>query len=96
MAICAVNDDDELMMITAGGMMLRTDLSALRQIGRATQGVRLIRLVEGDRVVAVAKVAPDETLGRNGANATEPAPASDDADVPVADEPQPPFSEPRP
>ncbi|MCH7592351.1 MAG: DNA gyrase subunit A, partial [Planctomycetes bacterium] len=39
-AICAVNDDDELMMITAGGMMLRTDLSALRQIGRATQGVR--------------------------------------------------------
>ena len=109
-AICAVNDDDELMMITAGGMMLRTDLSAVRQIGRATQGVRLIRLVEGDRVVAVAKVAPDETLGRNGANATGPAPANDGAvdptggkptgegsvaDESIADEP-PPFSEPRP
>ena len=39
--------------------MLRTNLSAVREIGRATQGVRLIRLQEGDKVVAVAKVAPD-------------------------------------
>lgn len=59
-AIRAVNDDDELMMITAKGMMLRTDLSAVRVIGRATQGIRLIRLVAGDAVVAVAKIAPDE------------------------------------
>ena len=59
-AIKAVGDDDELMMITAAGMMLRTDLSAVREIGRATQGVRLIRLDDEDRVVAVAKVAPDD------------------------------------
>ncbi|MCH7592352.1 MAG: hypothetical protein IH989_06200 [Planctomycetes bacterium] len=44
--------------------------------------------------MAVAKVAPDETLPRNGANATEPAPANDDAveptrEEPVADESQP-------
>jgi DNA gyrase subunit A len=59
-AIEAVKDDDELMFITANGMMLRTDLSAVREIGRATQGVRLIRLDEGDKVVAVAKIAPEE------------------------------------
>ncbi len=59
-AIQAVDDDDELMLITQNGMMLRTDLSALREIGRATQGVRLIRLEEGDRVVAVAKVEKDD------------------------------------
>lgn len=58
--ICAVHDDDELMLITAKGMTLRTDLSAVRQIGRATQGVRLIRLNDGDKVVAVAKIAKEE------------------------------------
>ena len=59
-AIRAVSDHDELMMITAKGMMLRTDLTAIREIGRATQGVRLIRLGAGDRVVAVAKIAPED------------------------------------
>jgi len=58
-AIKAVNDKDELMMITVNGMMLRTDLKEVREIGRATQGVRLIRLDENDKVVAVAKIAPE-------------------------------------
>jgi len=68
-AVEAVGDDDELMFITANGMMLRTDLSALREIGRATQGVRLIRLDETDRVVAIAKIASEEDHEENG---TEP------------------------
>ncbi len=55
----AVSDDDEVMLITAKGIMLRTDLSNVRAIGRATQGVRLIRVDEGDKVVAVAKIASD-------------------------------------
>ncbi len=59
-AIQAVTDNDELMLITAQGMMLRTALTELREIGRATQGVRLIRIEEGDKVVAVAKIAPEE------------------------------------
>ena len=48
------------MIITAKGIMLRTDLSGIREIGRATQGVRIIRPDEGDRVVAVAKIASEE------------------------------------
>ncbi|MFQ5415249.1 MAG: DNA gyrase subunit A, partial [Phycisphaerae bacterium] len=58
-AVIAVRDDDELMLITANGIMLRTDLTAVREIGRATQGVRLIRLDPSDTVVAVAKIAPE-------------------------------------
>ena len=66
-AIEAVDEDDELMLITLHGMMLRTDLAAVREIGRATQGVRLIRLEKGDRVVAVAKIArEDENGGADG------------------------------
>jgi len=79
-AMQAVQGEDELMFITQNGMMLRTDLSAVREIGRATQGVRLIRLDEGDRVVAVAKIVrendEDEEDTGNG-SAGEPA-ASDD------------------
>ncbi|MHC4610911.1 MAG: DNA gyrase subunit A, partial [Planctomycetota bacterium] len=60
MAIKAVGDDDELMIITANGIMLRTDLAEIREIGRATQGVRIIRPDTGDWVVAVAKIASEE------------------------------------
>ena len=59
-AMMSVVDTDELMVVTAQGIALRTDLSELRDIGRATQGVRLIRINEGDEVVAVAKIVPDE------------------------------------
>ena len=68
-----VADDDEIMLITQHGMMLRTDLEAVREIGRATQGVRLIRLKEGDKLVACAKIAREETdeASRNGAEAPD-------------------------
>ena len=59
-AVKAVREDDELMMITFKGIMLRTDLAEVREIGRATQGVRLIRPEEGDKVVAVARIAREE------------------------------------
>jgi len=59
-ALRAVTDDDELMLITAAGSLLRMRLAELREIGRATQGVRLIRVDENDRVVAVAKVVSEQ------------------------------------
>ncbi len=65
-SMAAVQDDDELMFITSKGMMLRTDLSAVREIGRATQGVTLIKLREGDEVVALAKIAADDRNGSHG------------------------------
>ncbi len=46
--------DNDLMIISAGGVVIRTDVSAIARSGRATQGVRLMNLGEGDSVVAVA------------------------------------------
>jgi len=64
-----VNEDDQVMLISQQGMILRTRAADLRVIGRATQGVRLIEMEEGDMVVAVAKLAEKEDLnGENGSN----------------------------
>lgn len=72
-SVKAVSDSDELMMITVNGMMLRTDLREVREIGRATQGVRMIRLDEGDRLVAVAKIAPEADAEEEPAATDAPA-----------------------
>jgi DNA gyrase subunit A len=55
-----VAGDEDIMLVTAQGMMIRTSASGVRRIGRATQGVKLIDLEEGDQVVAVAKLAERE------------------------------------
>jgi DNA gyrase subunit A len=52
-----VHDDDQVMLISQFGMILRMRAGDIRSIGRATQGVRLIEMEEGDMVVAVAKLA---------------------------------------
>lgn len=56
-ALRGVTDDHSLMLITANGILMRMSLADLREIGRATQGVRLIRVGDDDRVVAVARIA---------------------------------------
>jgi DNA gyrase subunit A len=59
--IKSVTDADQLLLITQSGMLIRIKVKDIRETGRAAQGVRLIDLDEGDRVVAVAKLAePDE------------------------------------
>jgi len=59
-ALKPVTETDELMIITAAGKMLRTGLEEIREIGRATQGVRFIRVEESDSVVAVARIVVEE------------------------------------
>jgi DNA gyrase subunit A len=59
-AMKAVSSNDEIMLITAHGIIIRTGLDQLRSIGRNTQGVRLIKLKPGDKLVAVAKIVPEE------------------------------------
>ena len=55
-----VSGDEDILLITAGGMMIRTSAAGVRRIGRATQGVKLIDLTADDRVVGVAKLAERE------------------------------------
>ncbi|MFQ5806823.1 MAG: DNA gyrase subunit A [Phycisphaerae bacterium] len=72
-ALRTVTDDDALMLITAKGILLRMSLDQLRDIGRATQGVRLIRVDDDDRVVAVARVASKREEREAEGLAPEPA-----------------------
>jgi DNA gyrase subunit A len=59
-AIKEVLEDDELMIITEKGIIIRQPVKQIKEIGRNTQGVKLINLDEGDRVVDVARVVKSE------------------------------------
>jgi DNA gyrase subunit A len=85
-ALRAVTDEDSLILITSSGNLMRMPLDELREIGRATQGVRLIRLEEDDKVVAVAKVAsePEERAEEDEA-APGPEPSENPQVEPPAD-----------
>ncbi|MBD3167763.1 DNA gyrase subunit A [bacterium] len=66
--IMEVVEDDDLMIITQKGIMIRMAAKTVRVIGRATQGVRLIRLDEGDEISSIARVAKngDEDDAKKG------------------------------
>jgi len=70
-AIMEVVDQDDLMIVTASGMVIRQPVEQIRTIGRATQGVRLIRIDESDKIADIAKLVKsveDEEGGEeNGA-----------------------------
>ncbi|HCC57374.1 MAG TPA: DNA gyrase subunit A, partial [Solibacterales bacterium] len=55
-AILSVKDDSELMIVTKDGKMIRIDSGDIRQAGRSTQGVRLVKLDEGDKVAAASLI----------------------------------------
>lgn len=54
-----VNDDDEIIVIADSGKMIRIDLSTIRIIGRSTQGVKMINLEDGEKVVGMDCVAKE-------------------------------------
>jgi DNA gyrase subunit A len=80
-----VTDENDLMIINRSGTTIRTSVADIRVAGRATQGVRIINLREGDSiasVVAVPKEEEDDNLVVEGA---ENAPAVVDAEVGAKD-----------
>jgi DNA gyrase subunit A len=58
--VIAVSEEDEVLMVTAGGKIQRVRAREIRQIGRNTQGVTIIRLEEGDSLVSLARVPSEE------------------------------------
>jgi len=58
--VMAVRDGDDLLAVTAKGMMVRMPVENISVIGRATQGVRLVRLKEGDRLNSLARVVEQD------------------------------------
>jgi DNA gyrase subunit A len=69
-AIKVVREDDDLMIINKSGIIIRMNVDELRVMGRATQGVRVIRLEEGDSIASVTKVE-EEKEGSAAENDTE-------------------------
>ncbi len=63
--VLAVKEDSDLMIITKDGKIIRLESSEIRQAGRSTQGVRLVRMEEGDQVAA-ASVLPEAVENGNG------------------------------
>jgi DNA gyrase subunit A len=65
-SVLAVEEDSDVMIITESGKIIRLEAAQIRQSGRSAQGVRLVRLEEGDRVAAACVVREDS--GENGTN----------------------------
>jgi DNA gyrase subunit A len=86
-----IGDDDQVLMITAHGKIIRMDASDISRIGRATQGVRLIQLEDQDQVVAAIRTAEREEEGKSAPVATAPDP--DDVAAPEDDPPEGPEGE---
>jgi DNA gyrase subunit A len=64
--------DDEIMVITDAGQLIRTAVSQIREVGRNTQGVRVIRLAGDEHVVDVAPLAERDEEGGNGSSSPPP------------------------
>ena len=78
-----VEQDDELMLITQEGKILRMVAKGIRPIGRATQGVRLIEIDGDDRVVSLARLADQELTGEATDDELKTSAESEDGAGPV-------------
>jgi DNA gyrase subunit A len=67
-AVKEVTDNDELVATSSGGMVIRIPITDIKVQGRNTQGFRIMRLDEGDKVIAVARIAKESDNG-NGQTA---------------------------
>jgi DNA gyrase subunit A len=72
-AVKAVQDDEQLMIITRNGVVNRQRVSEISVIGRATQGVKLVNLDEGDSVVDVARVVTEDEVSDDASETAEAA-----------------------
>jgi len=59
-AATLVNDDDEIMLIGTSGVLIRTRVKEIREMGRATQGVTLMSVGEGDKLAGLSRIAEPE------------------------------------
>ena len=74
-AAALVSPEDQIMLITTGGVLVRTRVSEIREMGRATQGVTLINVDEGTRLSGLQRIAESDS--------DDEADDADDGDVAV-------------
>ncbi|MDA1118386.1 MAG: DNA gyrase subunit A [Proteobacteria bacterium] len=81
-----VEDTDEVMLISTGGVLIRTKVAQIREQGRSTQGVTLIALGEGEKLAGVERIEEHEVEEGNGGNGNG---GDGDAPLPPAGESPP-------
>ena len=57
-----VSEDEELMCITSNGIVIRTSISEISRIGRATQGVRIMKVRNNEKIASVVKITEEPDL----------------------------------
>ena len=85
-AIVDVKGDEDLMIITRNGLTIRMGIDTLRVMGRATQGVKLINLREGDEIAAVAKVISEDEQQEDSTEGSPAETAGDAASLQASSE----------
>ena len=63
-----VKEESDLMIITKDGKIIRLEAGEIRQAGRSTQGVRLVKMEEGDAVAAAGVIPESDDNGKNSPN----------------------------
>jgi len=84
-AATLVHADDEIMLITDRGVLVRTRVAEIRELGRATQGVTLISLDEGSKLSGLQRIVENDANPADGAAEGD---ASDAPDAPAGETPQ--------
>jgi DNA gyrase subunit A len=85
---CLVEEDDEVMLISTGGVLIRTAVAQIREMGRSTQGVTLISLDEGEKLAGVERIEERDVNGNgngHGPEGQDPSGNGSDGDI----EPEP-------
>ena len=77
-AATLVHADDEIMLITDKGVLVRTRVSEIRELGRATQGVTLIALDDGAQLIGLQRIVENDAQGMDSAGAETPNAAPDE------------------
>jgi DNA gyrase subunit A len=95
--ISLINNADELMIVTNRGQMIRTKVSEIRETGRNAQGVKLMTLEEGERVVGIERLAETVEIAESSESPTSSEPPPDSGPVSASSIPAaPPWSVPPP
>ena len=86
MAATLVRPDDEIMLITDSGVLVRTRVAEIRELGRATQGVTLIALDEGTQLSGLQRIVENDANVDAAVDAALPPTEPTGSDEPPAEE----------
>jgi DNA gyrase subunit A len=85
-----VDDNDEVMLISTGGVLIRTSVAQIREQGRSTQGVTLIALGEGEKLAGVERIEEQDEDEGSGGNGNGDGGNGGDGDLPPPEGQSPP------